>query len=94
MAFFRGPNVVTDGLVLSLDAANIKSYVSGSTTWYDKSGNGNNGTLTNGPTFDSNNGGNLVFNGTNQYIDCGSSSLLNFGTGNYTIGVWFKIKTK
>jgi hypothetical protein len=66
MGFYRGPNVVTNGLVLNLDAANTKSYVSGSTTWRDLSGNGNNGTLVNGPTFSSNYGGGIVFNGSNQ----------------------------
>ncbi len=61
-----GPNIVTDGLVLYLDAANVKSYVSGSTTWADISGNGRNGTLTNGPTYSSANGGNIVFDGSNK----------------------------
>ena len=67
MGFFRGPNVVTDGLVLALDAANPKSYVSGSTTWYDLSGNNNSGSLVNGPTYSSANNGSLVFSGTTQY---------------------------
>jgi hypothetical protein len=68
MGFYRGPNLVTNGLVLSLDAGNTKSYQSGSTTWFDKSRNGNNGTLTNGPTFSSANGGSIVFDGANDYI--------------------------
>ena len=46
-----GPNVIVDGLVLWLDAANSKSYISGSTTWNDISRGSNNGTLVNGPTF-------------------------------------------
>ena len=65
MAFSRGPNVVTDGLVLALDAANTKSYPGSGTTWYDLSGN-NNGTLTNGPTYSSDVGGGIVFDGTND----------------------------
>ena len=48
---FKQPQLVTDGLVLYLDAADRTSYVSGSTVWRDLSA-GNNGTLTNGPTFD------------------------------------------
>lgn len=67
-----GPNIITDGLVLSLDAANIKSYVSGITTWTDLSRSGINGTLTNGPTFDSTNGGSIVFDGLDDYIELGS----------------------
>jgi hypothetical protein len=43
---YTGPNIVTDGLVLALDAANTKSYISGSTTWNDLSGNNNHATLT------------------------------------------------
>jgi hypothetical protein len=69
MASLGGPNIVTNGLVISLDAGNTKSYVSGSTTWSDKSGNGNNGTLTNGPTFSSGNGGSIVFDGSNDYVN-------------------------
>lgn len=84
MGFYRGPNTVTNGLVLALDAGNIKSYQSGSTIWYDKSGNNNNGTLTNGPTFSS---GSIVFDAVNDYITA-SSSLFAFGTGDFTIGVW------
>ena len=68
MASIGGSNVVKSGLVLSLDAANARSYVSGSTTWRDLSGNSNNGTLTNGPTFTSANGGGIVFDGTDDYI--------------------------
>lgn len=53
---FTGPHLVTDGLVLALDAANPLSYPGSGTTWRDLSGNGNNGTLVNGPTFDIGNG--------------------------------------
>jgi hypothetical protein len=59
--------IVTDGLVLCLNASDRNSYISGSTTWNDVSGLGNNGTLTNGPTFNSGNGGSIVFDGTNDY---------------------------
>jgi hypothetical protein len=75
MGFYRGPHTVTDGLVLSLDAGNTKSYQSGSTTWFDKSGNANNGTLTNGPTFSSTNGGSIVFDGSNDYTSIANSIL-------------------
>ena len=59
-----GPQIVTDGLVLCLDANNAKSYPGAGTAWYDLSGNGNNGTLTNGPTFSADEGGgSMVFDG-------------------------------
>jgi hypothetical protein len=64
-----GVNIITDGLVLYLDAANTKSIVSGSTTWSDISRGGNNGTLVNGPTFNSANGGSIVFDGVNDYVN-------------------------
>jgi hypothetical protein len=68
MAFSNGPKIITDGLVLSLSAFDRNSYVSGSTTWNDVSGRGNNGTLTNGPTFNSANGGSIVFDGVDDYV--------------------------
>ena len=55
MAFGNGPRVVTDGLVLALDAADKNSYPGSGTTWNDISGNGWNGTFQNGPTFNSSN---------------------------------------
>jgi hypothetical protein len=85
-----GPNVVMDGLVLWLDAANPKSYVSGSTTWNDISRSGINGTLTNGPTFSSANGGSVVFDGVNDYVQLSTSQNLS---NNYTIHVVFKSQT-
>jgi hypothetical protein len=67
MASIGGSNIVKSGLVLSLDAANARSYVSGSTTWNDLSGNSRNATLTNGPSFNSENGGSIVFDGIDDY---------------------------
>jgi hypothetical protein len=65
---FTGPQIVTNGLVLYLDAGNSKSYPTTGTTWYDRSGNGRNGTLTNGPTYNSANGGSIVFDGIDDCI--------------------------
>lgn len=71
MSTFQGgpPNIVTNGLVLYLDAANRESYVSGSTTWRDLSGTRNNGTLVNGVGFSENSAGSLVFDGINDLIN-------------------------
>ena len=88
MALTHSPRIVTDGLVLALDAGNTKSYPGSGTAWTDLSGKGNNGTLTNGPTFDSGNGGSIVFDGTDDVINCGSSDDFAFGTGDFTIEVW------
>ena len=68
MAGSTGPDIVTDGLVFAVDAANKKSYPGSGTTWTDLSGNGYDGTLTNDPTFNSSNGGSIVFDGTDDYV--------------------------
>jgi len=73
MAFGNGPRIVTDGLVLSLDAADRNSYVSGSTTWRDLTANNFTGSLINGPTYSSDNGGSIVFDGSNDYVNCGGT---------------------
>lgn len=81
MAFNYSPKVVTDGLVMYLDAGNNRSYASGSTSWLDLSRNGNNGTLTNGPTFSSANGGSIVFDGTNDFVSVPDSTSWDFTVG-------------
>jgi hypothetical protein len=90
MATFGGSNIVTDGLVLWLDAANRKSYPGSGTNWLDLSGNNNTGTLTNGPTFSSANNGSIVFDGTNDYVTGSDSSNFAFGTGNFAVSTWFR----
>jgi hypothetical protein len=67
----HSPRIVTDGLVLCLDAASRKSYPGSGTVWTDLAGS-NNGALTNDPTFNSANGGSIAFDGTNDYINLGS----------------------
>ena len=96
MGVTYNPRIVTDGLVLCLDAANTRSYPGTGTTWTDLKGT-NNGTLTNGPTFSSDDGGSLVLDGTNDYIDLGDPSSNFFssiaGTDQVSIGGWFKNNT-
>jgi len=81
-----GPGIVTNGLVLYLDAANPSSYVSGSTAWNDLTRNGNNGTLTNGPTFSSANGGSIVFDGVDDFV--GVTNPINLQMQNFTLSMW------
>jgi len=87
---FQYESIVTDGLVLNLDAGFVGSYPTTGTPWYDLSGNTNNGTLTNGPTFNSANSGSLVFDGVNDYATLGSSvpTTLRIGDGDFTIDFW------
>ena len=80
-------NIVTNGLILNLDGSWPNSY-SGTSTWFDLSGQGNNGTLTNGPTLNTSNGGSIQFDGANDYI--GLPNGLLSGTGNFTINQWIK----
>jgi hypothetical protein len=87
MGVAGGPDLIQDGLVLSLDASDRNSYVSGSTTWFDLSGLNNSGSLTNGPTFSSANGGSIVFDGVDDYVNCGPTTNLT-GLINISISSW------
>jgi hypothetical protein len=69
MALAHSPKIITDGLVLCLDAGNTKSYPGSGTTWTDLSGQGNNGSLVNGVGYNSGNGGSLSFDGVNDNIN-------------------------
>jgi hypothetical protein len=90
MATRYSPSIVTSGLVLCLDAANNKSYSGTGTSWADLSGNNYNGTLTNSPTFSGLNGGNIVLNGTNQYVNINYNVNLNPAT-NVSVSVWARL---
>ena len=87
MAVNTRNNIITNGLVLYLDAANTLSYQSGSTTWNDLSGNNRNGSLINGPTFNSQNGGSIVFDGVNDSVIVADTSMLDLA-GNKTLCSW------
>jgi len=89
------PRIVTDGLVLCLDAANKRSYPGSGTTWIDKVG-GNDGTLTNGPTFSGDNGGILVFDGTDDYVNVNDPDgyFTRSGSDDLTLSCWIKPITK
>ena len=86
------PSIVTSGLVMYLDAANRKSYVSGSNSWRDLSNNDNTSTLINSPGFSNNGRGTIVFDGTNDYVNCGQGSSIQLTT-NITVESWFYISS-
>jgi hypothetical protein len=86
MSSIGGSNIVTTGLVLALDAANRRSYVSGSSVWNDLSGNRYTGSLVNEPVFDSSNAGAIVLDGIDDYISTIPLSLISFS--NITIQLW------
>ena len=85
---YTGPHIITDGLVLALDAASPRSYPGTGTTWYDLSGNGNNGTNSN-ITYSSTNGGIFYFNNSSSVSLISNSPSLNPTTG-LTIESWVK----
>jgi hypothetical protein len=71
---------ISNGLVLHLDAGNNKSYPGSGTSWRDLSGNGNNGTTSGTPTFSSANGGTIVFDGTDDFVQCTGSVVTSAAT--------------
>lgn len=91
MSFHYSPKIITAGLVLYLDAANTRSYPGTGTTWSDLSRSQNTGTLINGPTFSSGNGGSIVFDGTDDHFitPSGLTPTLNI-TSQITLETWFK----
>jgi hypothetical protein len=96
MAGASGPNINEAGLVLALDAADKNSYIGSGTTWSDLSGNSNNFTISNAPTYANNF---FTLNGTTQYFSINTASGFFINTTNnfyadvgyaWTISVWFK----
>ena len=93
MSFAHSPQIVANGLVLTLDAGNIKSYPGTGTTWFDKSGFNNNGRLINGPTFNTGSGGSIVFDGVNDYVEgtgLDNASLALNGSSAVTVNMWIR----
>lgn len=83
-------SIVTSGLTMLLDAGFTPSYPRSGTTWTDMSYNSNNGSLVNGPTYSSDNGGSIVFDGSDDYVivNSGANILSNV---NYTKTAWFYV---
>jgi hypothetical protein len=95
MALAHSPSIVRNGLVLCLDAANPKSYPGSGTAWNDISNNGNNGALVNGPTYNSSDNGNIIFDGVNDYAEITvRNTNLEFQPQNpFTLLAWVKTNT-
>lgn len=83
MAIGCSPTIPLTGCCLLLDAGNVRSYPGSGTTWFDLSGNNNNGTLVNGVTWTSANGGYFICDGINDYIDVNTSQ--NLYSANHTV---------
>lgn len=91
MSAYGGPSIVSSGLVLNLDAGNIKSYPGSGTSWFDLSGNNNTMALINGTAFNSGNSGNIIFNGSNNYAQINTTNAFAFGTGDLSVFLWAKL---
>jgi hypothetical protein len=83
-----GPKLVTNGLVLYLDAGNVESYEPNTPSWNDLSGNGNTGTIVGEIGYSSANGGSIDFDNTGDYITINDSNSLDLTTA-LTLSLWF-----
>ena len=93
MSVNRSPKLVSDSQQIFLDAANVRSYPGSGTTWFDLSGNNNDGTLTNGPTFDTNYNGSILFDGVNDTVDCGAVPKIGSSLTALTVSAWVRPTT-
>ena len=87
---FAQQDIVKNGLILWLDAADKSSYPGSAATWRNLISGSNTATLINGPTFNSEKGGSIVFDGTNDYANFPNST---FGyspgtTGEVSLEMW------
>ena len=90
MGLSHSPNIVSSNLVLALDPANSKSYVGSGVTIRDLLGLSSVGTLLNGPTYSSNFGGYLNYDGTNDYTTIPHSNAINL-SDNMTVSMWCRM---
>jgi hypothetical protein len=93
MAIHYNPKIVDDGLVLYLDAANLRSYPGSGTAWLDLSGNQNSGQFVGNPTLTPNGGNGFFFNGSSDGINIAfNASTMDFSLAQ-TICMWMKPST-
>ena len=90
MANLYGPRIVTDGLVLHLDAANRKSYPLSGDTWYDLSGNGNNATRYNDATHSNNY---FTFDGTDDFFVVPNNASVTLNGSYLTLSAWVNVNS-
>ena len=87
-----GPTIVTEGLLAGWNAASVHSYPRTGSVWYDLGRNQNNGSLINmsADNFTDDGGGALTFDGTDEYVSIPHDPSIDFGTGSFTVFLWFK----
>ncbi len=89
MGISRGPNTIQSGLVLSLDAGNVRSYPGSGTAWYNLSNPQVNGTLTNGAAYSNTAKGVIEFDGVNDYVNTTYNSAYDFANAAFSMEAWF-----
>src|SRR6056300_1518693 len=92
MSLSHLPRIVTKGLVVCLDAGDRKSYSGSGTTWKDRATQ-NNGTLYNGPTFNSTNGGLLSFDGVDDYLQADVNTTALDGDPSLSVDMFVRRRT-
>jgi len=93
MGFYRGPNIVTDGLVFAQDAASARSYPGSGTSWYDLSNDKNTGTLYNGVSYSTADGGTMSFDGSDDYMQSDVSTTSLDGDPSFSADMFVKRRT-
>jgi Concanavalin A-like lectin/glucanases superfamily len=86
----RSSSVVMEGLVVNLDNLNTTMFPQPGSTWLDLSGNMSDGTLNGGATYDSANGGSIVFDGSTGYV---SGNITPFASADFTVDFWINPAT-
>ena len=86
-------SIVTSGLVLNLDASNASSYPGSGTSWFDLSGNGNNGTLYNGPAFSNSSSSVISFDGGDDYFQANVNTAALDGDPSLSVDMFVRRRT-
>jgi hypothetical protein len=89
MGTFTGPDIVDNGLIFAIDAGSERSYPGSGTTWTDIVG-GSDTALVNGPTFNSQNGGSIVLDGSDDYVIRSTTPTELQGDPSFTLSMWVK----
>jgi hypothetical protein len=82
--------IATTGLIMYLDAGVGASYPGSGTAWTDVTYNGNNGALTNGPIYDSADGGSILFDGVDDFVGLTNVNLSIPSGQDFVWNVWLK----
>ena len=88
MAYFSGPNIITDGLVFAVDAGSTRSYPGSGTTGTDLISS-ESITLNNGVGFSTDKGGTWTFDGSDDYIQ--TSFGQNIVSTGFSVNFWFNV---